>query len=98
MSAVDTLFGHNIGLFNIKCCSGVKLIVLTKLLEHFSLSTRQKEAVSGPQCHSVLVICGLIPLLHVFIFWQLTNCSQSNACFLVSDIRSGCENAKGNVD
>jgi hypothetical protein len=27
MSAIKTLSGHNVGLFSVKCCGGVKLIV-----------------------------------------------------------------------
>ena len=55
MSAIKTLSGHNVGLFSVKCCGGVKLIVLTKRFEH--------SGVAGPQCHSVLVTCVLISLL-----------------------------------
>jgi hypothetical protein len=39
MKATDTLFGHNVGLVNVKCHSGVKLIILTKVLEHLGHCT-----------------------------------------------------------
>jgi hypothetical protein len=81
-----------------QCLNGVKLIALTKVLEHLGLSAGYKGTASVSIVALPLQLVDLFRFCRdILICWQLMHYSQSNACFVVSEIRRGCENANGNL-